>query len=85
MKDVAPYVKAAGNPLKLYGLNSVGLQRRGFDEETRMALKRAYRVFFSSPLNVTQALERVRSDLPDTPEMRHFLAFIETSERGVTV
>lgn len=85
MKDVAPYVKAAGNPLKLYGLNSVGLQRRGFSEETRLALKRAYRMFFSSELNVSQALERARTDLPDTPELRHFLAFIESSERGVTV
>lgn len=85
MKDVAPYVKAAGNPLKLYGLNSVGLQRRGFDEETRLGLKRAYRMFFHSDLNVSQAFERARAELPDTPEMRHFLAFIESSERGVTV
>lgn len=85
MKDVAPYVKAAGNPLKLYGLNSVGLQRRGFDEETRLALKRAYRMFFHSELNVSQAFLRVRAELPDTPEMQHFLAFIESSERGVTV
>jgi UDP-N-acetylglucosamine acyltransferase len=84
-KDVAPYVKAAGHPLKLYGLNSVGLQRRGFTDETRLAIKRAYRLFFQSPLNVTQALERARAELPDSAELRHFLAFIEASERGVTV
>ncbi|HEX6559761.1 MAG TPA: acyl-ACP--UDP-N-acetylglucosamine O-acyltransferase [Longimicrobiales bacterium] len=85
MKDVAPYVKAAGNPLKLYGLNSIGLQRRGFADQTRADLKRAYRLFFQSSFNITQALERARGDLPDTPELRHFLAFIESSERGVTV
>ena len=86
MKDVAPFVKAAGNPLKLYGLNSLGLQRRGFSEETRMTLKRAYRMIFSSSsLNIGQAVEKVRAELQLTPEVQHFLGFIEASERGVTV
>jgi UDP-N-acetylglucosamine acyltransferase len=85
MKDVPPFVKAAGNPLKLYGLNSVGLQRRGFTEQTRMTLKRAYRLIFSSSLNIGQALKQAESDLELTPDVRHFLSFIEGSERGVTV
>ncbi len=86
MKDVAPYVKAAGNPLKLYGLNSLGLQRRGFSEETRLLLKRAYRMIFSSTsLNIGQAVHQARTELQRTPEIDHFLAFIEGSERGVTV
>jgi UDP-N-acetylglucosamine acyltransferase len=85
MKDVPPYVKAAGNPLKLYGLNSLGLQRRGFDEETRLTLKRAYRQVFTSSLNISQALEMAQAELPNTPDVRHFLDFIQASERGVTV
>ena len=86
MKDVAPFVKAAGNPLKLYGLNSLGLQRRGFSEETRMLLKRAYRMIFSSSsLNIGQAVQKVRAELQLTPEVQHFLTFIQASERGVTV
>ena len=85
MKDVPPYVKAAGNPLKLYGLNSLGLQRRGFSEETRMTLKRAYRMVFSSSMNVSQALQTARNELVVTPDVEHFLAFIEASQRGVTV
>jgi UDP-N-acetylglucosamine acyltransferase len=84
-KDVAPYVKAAGDPLKLFGLNSVGLQRRGFSDETRLTIKRAYRLFFQSSLNISQALEQARNDLPDSPELRHFLAFIEASDRGITI
>ncbi|HUP88260.1 MAG TPA: acyl-ACP--UDP-N-acetylglucosamine O-acyltransferase [Longimicrobiales bacterium] len=84
-KDVAPYVKAAGNPLRLYGLNSVGLQRRGFPDETRMAIKRAYRMLFHSSLNITQALAEARAELPSSDELEHFLKFIESSERGVTV
>lgn len=84
-KDVPPYVKAAGDPLRLFGLNSIGLQRKGFSDEIRLTIKRAYRMFFQSSLNIGQALERARSELPDSPELRHFLAFIEASERGVTV
>ena len=83
-KDVPPFVKASGNPLKLYGLNSVGLQRRGFSDALRLELKRAYRLFFTSDLNVTQALERARAELNPYPELQEFLAFIEASGRGTT-
>ena len=82
-KDVPPYLKAVGNPVRLYGLNSVGLQRSGFDAETVRELKRAYRLLFRSDLNVSQALERARAELPDLPEVKHFLGFIEQSERGI--
>jgi UDP-N-acetylglucosamine acyltransferase len=82
-QDIPPYVKAVGNPMELYGLNSIGLQRAGFPGETVAALKRAYRLFFNSDLNLSQALERARSDLPAFPEVERFLAFVESSERGV--
>jgi UDP-N-acetylglucosamine acyltransferase len=82
-QDIPPYVKAVGNPMELYGLNSIGLQRAGFSGETISALKRAYRLFFNSELNVSQALERARNDLPASPEVERFLAFVESSERGV--
>jgi UDP-N-acetylglucosamine acyltransferase len=82
-QDIPPYVKAVGNPMELYGLNSIGLQRAGFSGETVAALKRAYRLFFNSDLNLSQALERARSDLPTFPEVERFLAFVESSERGV--
>jgi UDP-N-acetylglucosamine acyltransferase len=85
MKDVAPYVKAAGNPLKLYGLNTVGLQRRGFSDEVRRELRQAYRLFFQSKLNISQALERAKRELRAGPEVDRFLAFVERSERGITV
>ena len=84
-KDVAPYVRAAGNPLEMAGLNSVGLRRRGFSEEVRRELKRAYRLFFASGYNVSQAIDRARSELEMTPEVERFVAFFETSERGVSL
>jgi UDP-N-acetylglucosamine acyltransferase len=82
-QDIPPYVKAVGNPMELYGLNSIGLQRAGFSGDTIAALKRAYRLFFNSDLNLSQALERARTDLPLYPEVERFVAFLESSERGV--
>ena len=84
-KDVPPYVKAVGNPIKLYGLNSVGLERNGIPEEVRRELKRAYRLFFKSGLNLTQARERAAAELHSYPEIQEFLAFFERSDRGSVV
>jgi UDP-N-acetylglucosamine acyltransferase len=84
-KDIPPYVKAAGSPIQLYGLNSVGLQRRGFAEDVRRELKRAYRLFFASTHNTTQALARAREELRAIPEVEVFLSFFEGTERGVSL
>jgi UDP-N-acetylglucosamine acyltransferase len=84
-KDVPPFVKAAGHPLHLYGLNSVGLQRRGFTAETRQALRRLYRLFFQSEMNVSDAIAAARAQFEPNAEVERFLAFVESSERGITV
>lgn len=81
-KDIPPFVKAVGNPVQLYGLNSVGLQRSGFKEEVVSELKKAYRLFFRSDLNISQALEKA-SDLKPFPEVQAFVDFVEASGRGV--
>jgi UDP-N-acetylglucosamine acyltransferase len=82
-QDIPPYVKAVGNPVELYGLNTVGLQRHGFSSETVTALKRAYRLFFNSDLNLGQATERARTDLPQIPEVDRFVTFVSSTHRGV--
>jgi UDP-N-acetylglucosamine acyltransferase len=84
-KDVPPYVKAVGNPIKLYGLNTVGLERNGFPEDVRRELKRAYRLFFKSELNLSQARERAVAELHQYPEIEEFLAFFDRSDRGSVV
>jgi UDP-N-acetylglucosamine acyltransferase len=84
-KDVPPYVKAVGNPIKLYGLNSVGLERNGFPEDVRRELKRAYRLFFKSELNLSQARERAVNELHPFAEIQEFLAFFDRSDRGSVV
>ncbi len=81
-KDIPPFVKAVGNPVQLYGLNSIGLQRSGFKEEVVAELKKAYRLFFRSDLNISQAMERV-GELAPHPEVQAFVAFVEESGRGI--
>ncbi len=83
-QDVPPYCRAAGNPPKLYGLNSVGLERRGFTEEVRRALKSAYRVLFMGNEPLTRAVDRAEREVPAIPEVRHLLSFVRSSERGIT-
>ncbi len=84
-KDIPPFLKAVGNPVKLYGLNTVGLQRSGMDEDTIRELKRAYQLFFRSDLNVSQALERAQTELEQFPEVQELIRFVEASERGVVI
>ena len=84
-KDIPPFVRAVGNPIQLYGLNSVGLQRRGFKPEAIAELKRAYRLFFRSELNVSQAIEQARAELKQIPEVMALVNFLEASERGATL
>jgi UDP-N-acetylglucosamine acyltransferase len=82
-KDVPPFVTAWGNRAKLYGLNLIGMKRRGFNEATIKALKDAYRIIFRSGMLLSRAVERVRAETEDCPEIRHFLEFIQASKRGV--
>ena len=84
-KDVPPFLKAVGNPVKLYGLNSVGLQRSGFDESVIRELKRAYRLFFRSELNVSKARAKAATELTLSPEVDHFLRFLGDSDRGIII
>ena len=83
-QDVPPYCRAAGNPSSLFGLNSVGLERRGFSEEVRAALKKTYRILFQSKLNVAEAIARVEAEVLPIPEVLHLTSFVQASERGVT-
>jgi len=82
-KDVPPFVCAAGSPLRLAGLNTVGLERRGFDETRRANLKRAYRILFRSQLTVAAALERLRAEFGADDDVATLVQFFETSQRGV--
>jgi UDP-N-acetylglucosamine acyltransferase len=82
-QDVPPYTIASGDRAELKGLNLVGLRRRGFSEETITALKKAYKLLVRSNLRLEEALAKIRSELPETPELLHFIEFVQRSERGI--
>ena len=82
-KDALPFVKTVGVKPACYGINTIGLKRKGFDSGQLARLGRAFRLLARSGLNTRQALARMREDLAGDPEVAHFIAFIESSQRGV--
>ena len=83
VQDVPPFMIADGNPAKVRSYNKVALERHGFSEETHRAIKEAYRLIYRSALNLQQAVEQIRSDLPETPEIAQLVAFVTSSPRGI--
>jgi UDP-N-acetylglucosamine acyltransferase len=81
--DIPPYITVSGNRAKPYGLNLIGLKRRGFSEETINALKKAYKIVFRSSLLLSVAIERIKEEVEDLPEVRHFTNFIKNAKRGI--
>lgn len=83
-QDVLPFVKTVGNrPAKTYGINTIGLERKGFSKETVEALQRAYRLLTRSKLLMKDALDKIESDLGLYPEVRYLVEFARSSKRGV--
>jgi UDP-N-acetylglucosamine acyltransferase len=82
-QDVPPFCNATGDRARLHGLNLVGLKRRGFSPELVRNIKRAYRIIFQSGLKLAEAVARARQEVSTSPEIEHFLAFIQAAERGV--
>jgi UDP-N-acetylglucosamine acyltransferase len=83
-QDVTPFVKAAGSPPRLAGLNTIGLQRRGFAPDVVAALDDAYKLLFREGLTATQAVARMREAFPGVAEVEHLAHFVETTARGIT-
>jgi len=84
VKDIPPYVIAAGDRAKLHGLNSVGLKRQGFSEDTLSLLKKTYRILFRIGLTLNEAIERIKAEVDQAPEVVYLMEFIKTSQRGIT-
>lgn len=82
-KDVPPYAIAAREPIAFCGINSVGLNRRGFTTEQIHVIQEVYRLIYNSGLNTTQALEQIQATIPATPERDYIVDFIKSSPRGI--
>lgn len=83
-KDALPFSRTVGNRARLYGINTVGLERRNFTPERIEHIRRAFRVLQQSKLNVTQALERLENELGND-DIRGLIEFIRSSKRGVVI
>jgi UDP-N-acetylglucosamine acyltransferase len=83
VQDVPPFFIADGNPAEIRGVNQVGLERRGFSAEEIRVLREAYRLLCRTNLNVKQACDAIRAELPSNDHTAHLLTFIETSKRGI--
>ncbi len=82
-QDALPWVTTVGNRAKAYGLNKVGLRRKGYSRETIDALKKTYHTLFQSKLILKDALDQVEAELGDVAEVRYFVDFVRSSKRGV--
>jgi UDP-N-acetylglucosamine acyltransferase len=83
-QDVLPFVKTVGNrPAKTYGVNNIGLERKGFTKETIEALQKAYRILTRSKMLLQDALDKIEAELGFHAEVRYFVEFIRSSKRGV--
>jgi UDP-N-acetylglucosamine acyltransferase len=82
-KDVPPYITAGRDPLAFAGLNLIGLRRRGFSSEQIQTIQECYRALYQSALNVSQAIERIETDLGPSVERDTILNFLKGSQRGI--
>ena len=82
-KDIPPYVKAAREPIAYAGVNSIGLRRRNFSNDTIREIHDIYRYLYLLSMNVSDAIERIEAELPATKERDEIILFIKNSKRGI--
>jgi len=82
-KDVPPYILAGRDPLSFTGINSIGLRRRGYDNDTIYAIQEVYRIIYQRGLNISDAIDFVEANLPASRERDEIILFIRDSKRGI--
>ena len=82
-KDIPPYIIAARDPIAFCGVNSIGLNRRGFTPEQIHTIQEVYRLIYNSNLNTTQALDRIEATIPKSAERDAIVDFVRASTRGI--
>jgi len=82
-QDVCPYMRVAGYPLRVIGVNTIGLERKGVSRETIRTLRKAHKLLFRTKLNISQAVQKISDELDRIHEIETILRFIEKSDRGL--
>jgi UDP-N-acetylglucosamine acyltransferase len=83
LKDIPAYVMASGQSASAHGLNAEGLRRRGFSKESITTLRRAYKILYRQGLTLKQAVDAIRDEFGDSPEIQVLLHTLERTERGI--
>jgi len=82
-RDVPPFMIADGLDIQIRGINKIGMERRGVSEESRTAIKEAYRILYRQKLPLTEALEKIEAKLESFDEVKYLVNFIRASEVGI--
>ena len=83
VQDVPPFILAGRHPVEYTGINTLGLKRRGFSQEERTAIKKAYRYYFRSDLNASDSLKTIKNEFKGDKNINEILSFIKNSNRGI--
>ena len=84
VQDIPPFMMADGNPAQVRSVNKVGMDRRGIPSEVHEHIRKAFKLLFKSDLTVRGAIDKVKADLPHSPELDQLVAFVEGSQRGIS-
>lgn len=82
-KDIPPFAIIAREPIAFCGINSIGLNRRGFTPEQIHTIQEVYRLIYQNGMNITQALDHIEATMPLTPERDIIVNFVRASTRGI--
>jgi UDP-N-acetylglucosamine acyltransferase len=82
-QDIPPYMISSGTPAKLFGLNTIGLKRQGFSDQTINELKKAYKILFREKRTLKDAIKKIQEELPYTDEIKYLIEFIQKNKRGI--
>jgi UDP-N-acetylglucosamine acyltransferase len=83
VQDVVPFMMAGDEPLRIYGVNQIGLERANFTKETIDLLKKAHKIIFRKNLTVKEAIQALETDFPAVEEIKHLIDFLGSSTRGI--
>jgi UDP-N-acetylglucosamine acyltransferase len=84
VQDVPPFMLVDGNPGETRAVNKIGMERNGISEEAQTAIRQAFKILFREGLTVSNAVQKIESELPKLPEILHLVQFVRTSERGIS-
>ena len=83
VQDIPPFMMVDGHPARAFGINAVGLDRAGFSQEEKSAIKKAFKIIFKSGLALKSVIKCIQLEIPSSPSIQTIVHFLEKAERGI--